>query len=57
MQYWSSCLNAYEGQFKYPAVQRYLHDLTAEMGDHLDSITTSLAYFTEVGKQQTMRVA
>jgi hypothetical protein len=30
-------------------VQRYLHDLTGEMGEQLDAITSSLAYFTEVG--------
>lgn len=36
-------------QFKYPAVQRYLHDLTGEMGEHLDSITSSLSIFIEIG--------
>ncbi|KAH8103027.1 WD40 repeat-like protein [Cristinia sonorae] len=49
LKYWASCLRAYEGQFKYPAVQRYIHDLSAEMGDHLDSITSSLSIFIEVG--------
>lgn len=39
----------YSGQFKYPAVQRYLHDLSSEMGDHLDSITSSLTMFLEIG--------
>ncbi len=39
-----------EGQFKYPAVQRYLHDLTSEMGEHLDSITTSLSVFIEIAR-------
>lgn len=38
-----------QGQFKYPAVQRYLHDLTGEMGEHLDSITSSLSIFIEIG--------
>lgn len=37
------------GQFRYPAVQRYLHDLTAEMGEHLDSIIASLDGFIEIG--------
>ncbi|KAG0696113.1 hypothetical protein DFH29DRAFT_1004842 [Suillus ampliporus] len=37
------------GQFKYPAVQRYVHDLTAEMGEHIDSITGTLSMFIEVG--------
>lgn len=49
-QYWASCLKTYEGQFKYPAVQRYLHDLTSEMGEHLDSITSSLSIFIEIGE-------
>ncbi|KAI0346641.1 WD40 repeat-like protein [Trametopsis cervina] len=49
LRYWASCLKAYEGQFKYPAVQRYLHDLTGEMGEHLDSITSSLSIFIEIG--------
>ncbi|TCD66908.1 hypothetical protein EIP91_000747 [Steccherinum ochraceum] len=49
LKYWASCLKVYEGQFKYPAVQRYLHDLTSEMGEHLDSINSSLSIFIEVG--------
>ncbi|KAI0346640.1 WD40 repeat-like protein [Trametopsis cervina] len=49
LRYWTSCLKAYEGQFRYPAVQRYLHDLTGEMGEHLDSITSSLSIFIEIG--------
>ncbi|KAI0701045.1 WD40 repeat-like protein [Cytidiella melzeri] len=49
LRYWASCLKTYEGQFKYPAVQRYLHDLTGEMGEHLDSITSSLSVFIEIG--------
>ena len=39
----------FEGQFKYPAVQRYLHDLTSEMGEHLDNITAALSVFIEIG--------
>lgn len=38
------------GQFRYPAVQRYLHDLCGEMGDHLDTITSSLSMFLEIGE-------
>lgn len=38
------------GQFKYPAVQSYVHDLAGEMGVHLDSMTSSLAMFVDVGK-------
>ncbi|OJT12118.1 hypothetical protein TRAPUB_11343 [Trametes pubescens] len=49
LKYWASCLKAYEGQFKYPAVQRYLHDLSSEMGEHIDNITSSLSVFIEIG--------
>jgi len=37
------------GQFRYPAVQRYIHDLTSEIGEHIDSITVNLSMFTEIG--------
>ncbi len=43
------------GQFRYPAVQRYLHDLTAEMGEHLDHITSSLSMFLEIGVQMCLQ--
>jgi hypothetical protein len=36
-------------QFRYPAVQRYIHDISGEMGDHLDSITSTLSMFIEIG--------
>ncbi|KZT24894.1 WD40 repeat-like protein [Neolentinus lepideus HHB14362 ss-1] len=49
LKYWASCLKAYDGQFRYPAVQRYLHDLTSEMGEHLESLTSNLSLFIEVG--------
>ncbi|EIN08602.1 hypothetical protein PUNSTDRAFT_88042 [Punctularia strigosozonata HHB-11173 SS5] len=49
LKYWAACLKEYTNQFKYPAVQRYLHDLTSEMGEHLDSISSTLNYFTDVG--------
>lgn len=49
LQYWASCLAQYRGQFRYPAVQRYLHDLSSELADHIDSITSSLSLFIEVG--------
>ncbi|KAL0577193.1 hypothetical protein V5O48_004791 [Marasmius crinis-equi] len=47
--YWANCLKIYRGQFRYPAVQRYIQDLGAEMGEHIDSITASLNMFIEVG--------
>ncbi|KAG2156855.1 WD40-repeat-containing domain protein [Suillus bovinus] len=49
LKYWACCLQDYRGQFKYPAVQRYVHDLMAEMGEHIDSITGTLSMFIEVG--------
>ncbi|KAF8649190.1 hypothetical protein AX16_005988 [Volvariella volvacea WC 439] len=49
LRYWASCLKEYQGQFRYPAVQRYIHDLTTDMGDHIDSITSTLSMFIEVG--------
>ncbi|KIK82317.1 hypothetical protein PAXRUDRAFT_35593 [Paxillus rubicundulus Ve08.2h10] len=49
LKYWACCLSTYKSQFKYPAVQRYIHDLTSEMGEHVDSITSTLITFIEVG--------
>ncbi|KIK57402.1 hypothetical protein GYMLUDRAFT_46278 [Collybiopsis luxurians FD-317 M1] len=48
LKYWANCLQNYQGQFRYPAVQRYIQDLAVEMGEHLDSITSTLSLFTEV---------
>ncbi|KAJ7640774.1 hypothetical protein DFH06DRAFT_1477707 [Mycena polygramma] len=48
LRYWASCLQVYRGQFRYPAVQRYVHDLTTEMGEHIDSISSTLVLFSEV---------
>jgi hypothetical protein len=31
-------------------VQRYVHDLTTEIGDHIDNITGTLAMFVEIGE-------
>ncbi|RDB27816.1 hypothetical protein Hypma_002286 [Hypsizygus marmoreus] len=49
LKYWASCLKEYAGHFRYPAVQRYIHDLSTEMGEHIDSITGTLSMFIEVG--------
>ncbi|CAA7264399.1 unnamed protein product [Cyclocybe aegerita] len=43
LKYWASW------QFRYPAVQRYIHDLSTEMGEHIDELTSSLSMFIEVG--------
>ncbi|KAF8342880.1 uncharacterized protein EI90DRAFT_2964705 [Cantharellus anzutake] len=49
LMYWSSCLKDYEGQFRWPSVERYVNDLTGEMGEHLDHISEALTTFIEVG--------
>ena len=38
------------GNFKNPAVQRYLHDLSSDLGEHIANITSALSLFIEVGK-------
>jgi hypothetical protein len=50
-KYWASCLQAYKSQFKYPAVQRYIHDLTSEMIEHIDNMTSTVSMFVEIGEQ------
>ncbi|VDC07917.1 unnamed protein product [Peniophora sp. CBMAI 1063] len=47
LKYWASCLKEYDGQLKSPSVRRYLHDLSAEMGEHLGSISRYLSTFNE----------
>ncbi|KAF9220016.1 WD40 repeat-like protein [Gyrodon lividus] len=49
LKYWASCLAEYKNQFRSPAVQRYVHDLTTEIGDHIDNITGTLSMFIEIG--------
>ncbi|KAF5311124.1 hypothetical protein D9619_008077 [Psilocybe cf. subviscida] len=49
LKYWSSCLKEYSGQFRYPAVQRYIHELSSELGGHIDELTSSLSMFIEIG--------
>lgn len=49
LKYWASCLDEYKSQFRSAAVQRYVHDLTSEIGDHVDSITVTLSMFIEIG--------
>ncbi|KDQ32012.1 hypothetical protein PLEOSDRAFT_1035373 [Pleurotus ostreatus PC15] len=61
LKYWASCLREYQGivtgQFKFPAVQRYIHDLASEMGEHMDSITATLSMFIEIVGVPTIRFA
>jgi len=53
----SSILIVVPGQFKYAAVQRYLHDLSADLGEHIESITSALSLFIEVGKSFNFTLA
>ncbi|KAI9465719.1 WD40 repeat-like protein [Lactarius psammicola] len=49
LKYWASCLIAYEGNFRSPAVQRYLHELMTDVSEHLSSVSAALSMFIEVG--------
>jgi hypothetical protein len=42
-------IHIHAGQFRYPSVQRYLHDRISEIGEHVESITNSLSVFIEIG--------
>ena len=41
---------SYLAQFRSPAVQRYVHELTTEIGDRIDNITGALSMFIEIGE-------
>ncbi|KAI6159682.1 hypothetical protein EDD17DRAFT_887078 [Pisolithus thermaeus] len=49
LRYWAVRLNEYTNQFRSAAVQRYVHDLTSEIGYHVDNVTVTLAMFIEIG--------
>ncbi|KAH7099722.1 WD40 repeat-like protein [Auriculariales sp. MPI-PUGE-AT-0066] len=49
LKYWASCLSEFENQFRFPGVTRYVHDLSTEIGEHLENITGALIVFVEVG--------
>ncbi|KAN0131941.1 WD40 repeat-like protein [Lactarius tabidus] len=49
LKYWASCLIAYEGKLRSPAVQRYLHEVMTDVGEHLSSVSAALSMFIEVG--------
>ncbi|KAI0301607.1 hypothetical protein B0F90DRAFT_1817073 [Multifurca ochricompacta] len=38
-----------QGKLRSPAVQRYLHELMTDMGEHLNSVGAALSMFIEVG--------
>ena len=41
--------NCHKGKLKSPAVRRYINDLMMDVGEHLNSVSTSLSMFIEVG--------
>ncbi|KAH9177768.1 WD40 repeat-like protein [Lactarius sanguifluus] len=49
LRYWASCLIAYEGKLRSPAVQRYLHEIMTDVTEHLSSVSAALTMFIEVG--------
>ncbi|KAF8997103.1 hypothetical protein BDQ17DRAFT_1429310 [Cyathus striatus] len=49
LKYWSNCLYTYTGQFRKQFVRKYLHDLSNEMGEHIDNTIASVSEFKEVG--------
>ncbi|KAF8591362.1 WD40 repeat-like protein [Ramaria rubella] len=49
LKYWASCLRDFKDQFRFPAVERYVHDLSGEMGNHIEAITSTIGVFVEVG--------
>ncbi|KAH7099700.1 WD40 repeat-like protein [Auriculariales sp. MPI-PUGE-AT-0066] len=49
LKYWASCLREFKGQFRFPGVTRYVHDLATEIGEHFENITAALVVFVEVG--------
>lgn len=49
LKYWASCLGEFEGQFRFPGVVRYVHDLSIEIGEHIQVITSALVQFVQVG--------
>ncbi|KAF8558609.1 WD40 repeat-like protein [Imleria badia] len=49
LRYWASRLAEYKSQFRSPAVQRYVHDLTTEIGDRIVNMTGTLSIFIEIG--------
>jgi hypothetical protein len=49
LEYWAHSLEKYKGQFSLPVVQRYIHDLSAELGEHIDNITYTIRRFIESG--------
>jgi len=49
LEYRASCLSEFKGQLKTIAVQRYINDLSADIGAHMEGMREALDAFVEVG--------
>ncbi|KAG9091772.1 hypothetical protein FRC06_000387 [Ceratobasidium sp. 370] len=49
LRYRASCLGEFKGQLKTIAVQRYINDLSIDIGMHMESMRDALNTFIEVG--------
>ncbi|KAF5391042.1 hypothetical protein D9757_003978 [Collybiopsis confluens] len=45
----NASISSFERQFRHAAVQRYIQDMTFEIGVHIDNITSTLSLFIAVG--------
>jgi hypothetical protein len=45
----TSIVHRRKGKLKSLVVRRYLHELMADVGEHLHSVSTALSMFIEVG--------
>lgn len=43
-----------KGKLKSLAVRRYLHELMVDVGEHLNSLSTALSMFIEVGRSTNL---
>ena len=41
--------NYHKGKLNSPAVRRYINELMIDVGEHLNSVSTALSMFIEVG--------
>ncbi|KAF8762034.1 negative gluconeogenesis [Rhizoctonia solani] len=49
LRYRASCLREFKGQLKTSALQRYINDLSTDIGTHMESMNEALINFVEVG--------
>ncbi|KDN36122.1 hypothetical protein RSAG8_11069, partial [Rhizoctonia solani AG-8 WAC10335] len=49
LRYRASCLREFQGQLKTIALQRYINDLSSDIGSHMESMNEALTNFVEVG--------